>query len=75
MISGASEGWKVADELKKAKVPVLVAGTLLLPRHEYDPYDAAYTNVAKLHAAGVTVGIRSQGGGPGSGDRDAKPAL
>jgi imidazolonepropionase-like amidohydrolase len=66
VISGASEGWKVADDLKKAKVPVLVAGTLLLPRHEFDPYDAAYTNVAKLHAAGVTVAIRSQAGGPGN---------
>ena len=66
VISGASEGWKVAEDLKKANVPVLVSGTLLLPRHDFDPYDAPYTNVAKLHAAGVTVAIRSQGGGPGT---------
>jgi len=66
VISGASEGWKVADALKQAKVPVLLAGTLLLPRHDFDPYDAAYSNAAKLHAAGVTVAIRSQGGGPGA---------
>jgi imidazolonepropionase-like amidohydrolase len=64
VISGASEGWKVAEALKQAKVPVLLAGTLLLPRHDFDPYDAAYSNPAKLHAAGVTVAIRSQGGGP-----------
>jgi imidazolonepropionase-like amidohydrolase len=62
VISGGSEAWKVADALKQAKVPVLVGGTLNLPRHEYDPYDAEYTNPAKLFAAGVTVAIRSKGG-------------
>jgi imidazolonepropionase-like amidohydrolase len=67
VISGGAEAWKVADALKAAKVPVLVAGTLHLPRHEYDPYDAVYSNPAKLHAAGVTLAIRSQSGGPGTG--------
>ena len=43
VISGASEGWKVAEAIKQAKVPVLVGGTLRLPRHDYDPYDAPYT--------------------------------
>jgi imidazolonepropionase-like amidohydrolase len=66
IISGASEAWKVADSLKAAKLPVLVAGTLRLPRHEHDPYDAVYANPAKLHAAGVTVAIRADAGGPGS---------
>jgi imidazolonepropionase-like amidohydrolase len=63
VISGGSEAWKVADALKQAKVPVLIGGTLKLPRHEYDPYDAEYANPAKLHAAGVTVAIHSKGGG------------
>ena len=67
VISGGSEAWKVADAIKKADVPVLVAGTLNLPRHPYDPYDSAYTNPAKLHAAGVTIAItfplRQFGGG------------
>jgi imidazolonepropionase-like amidohydrolase len=62
VISGASEAWKVADALKQAKVPVLVGGTLKLPRHEYDPYDAEYANPAKLNAAGVTVAIHSKEG-------------
>jgi imidazolonepropionase-like amidohydrolase len=66
IISGGSEAWKVADAIEKAKVPVLVTGTLTLPRHDYDPYDASYTNPAKLHAAGVTVAIRSQSSGSGS---------
>jgi imidazolonepropionase-like amidohydrolase len=66
VISGASEAWKVADALRESKIPVLVGGTLRLPRHDYDPYDAVYSNPAKLHAAGVTLAIRSQAGGPGS---------
>jgi imidazolonepropionase-like amidohydrolase len=64
VISGASEGWKVAGALKDAGVPVLVAGTLNVPAHEHDPYDAAYANPARLHAAGVTIAIRSKSGGP-----------
>ncbi len=62
VISGGSEAWKVAEALKQAKVPVLIGGTLRLPRHEYDPYDAEYANPAKLHAAGVTVAIHSKAG-------------
>jgi imidazolonepropionase-like amidohydrolase len=64
VISGASEGWKVAAALKEAGVPVLVGGTLNVPAHEHDPYDATYANPARLHAAGVTVAIRSKSGGP-----------
>jgi imidazolonepropionase-like amidohydrolase len=66
VVSGGSEAWKVASVLKDAKIPVLVGGTLRLPRHDYDPYDAEYANPAKLHDAGVTVAIRAQGGGAGS---------
>jgi imidazolonepropionase-like amidohydrolase len=62
VISGGSEAWEVADALKQANVPVLVGGTLHLPRHEHDPYDAPYANPAKLHVAGVTVAIHSRGG-------------
>jgi imidazolonepropionase-like amidohydrolase len=72
VISGASEGWKVADAIKEAKVPVLVGGTLRLPRHEYDPYDATYSNPAKLHAAGVTVAIHSKGSGASGGETSAR---
>ena len=75
VISGGSEAWKVADAIKKAKVPVLVGGTLNLPRHDYDPYDAAYANPAKLHAAGVTVAIHSQGGGAARATSATQPPL
>jgi imidazolonepropionase-like amidohydrolase len=64
VISGAAEAWKVAEAIRKANVPVLLAGTLRLPRKEYDPYDSAYATPARLHAARVTFAIRSQSGGP-----------
>ncbi|MGP0066006.1 MAG: amidohydrolase family protein [Isosphaeraceae bacterium] len=64
VISGAGEAWKVVEALQKAKVPVLLGGSLHLPRKEYDPYDSVYATAAKLHAAGVSFAIRSQAGGP-----------
>jgi imidazolonepropionase-like amidohydrolase len=71
VISGGTEAWKVADALKESKVPVLLDGALNLPRHEYDPYDSAYANAAKLHAAGVTFAIHSKSGGS-SGETAAR---
>ena len=62
VISGGSEAWKVADALKQGQGARPAGGTLTLPRHDHDPYDAPYANPAKLHAAGVTVAIRSQVG-------------
>jgi imidazolonepropionase-like amidohydrolase len=64
VISGAAEAWKAVEALQKAKVPVLLAGSLHLPRQDHDPYDSIYATAAKLHAAGVPFAIRSQGGGP-----------
>jgi imidazolonepropionase-like amidohydrolase len=72
VISGGAEAWKVADAIKKADVPVLIAGTLNLPRHQHDPYDSAYTNPAKLHAAGVTIAITSRSGSSGGGETAAR---
>ncbi len=64
VISGAAEAWKVVEALQKAKIPVLLSGTLHLPRKDSDPYDAVYAAPARLHEAGVAFAIRSQGGGP-----------
>jgi imidazolonepropionase-like amidohydrolase len=66
VIAGGSEAWKVVEDLKKAKIPVLLSGSLVLPNKEHDPYDALYANAAKLHAAGVTVAFHSQNSGAGS---------
>ncbi len=71
-ISGAADAWKVADAIKKAGIPVILSGSLNLPRHPYDPYDSAYTNAAKLNAAGVTVAIHSRSGSSGGGETAAR---
>jgi imidazolonepropionase-like amidohydrolase len=44
--------------LKKAGVPVLLTVDRL-PRAQSDPFDAAYANAARLHAAGVRFAIVS----------------
>lgn len=59
ILSGAMEGWRVADEIAKADVPVLVGSIMQPPSRESDRYDKAYRNPALLHEAGVTVALRS----------------
>jgi imidazolonepropionase-like amidohydrolase len=61
VLSGGIESWKVAEELKKRNVPVIVGPTMTLPQEQYDPYDAPFACAAKLHAAGVRFCIRSAG--------------
>lgn len=63
IVSGGAEAWKVAEQLKAAKMPVLVAGTLKMPSNSADPYDAPYSNPARLHEAGVTFAIKSGASG------------
>jgi imidazolonepropionase-like amidohydrolase len=61
VISGGVEAWKVADEIKKRDVPVILGPVLALPYERYDPYDATFACAAKLHKAGVKFCIRSNG--------------
>jgi imidazolonepropionase-like amidohydrolase len=61
ILSGGIESWKVAGELKRRNVPVILGPVMSLPRESGERYDAAYTAAAKLHAAGVTFCIRSAG--------------
>ncbi|MBK7878430.1 MAG: amidohydrolase family protein [Planctomycetes bacterium] len=59
VIVGAREGWKVAEELARSRVPVVVGPVLDLPGSRYDPYDAAFANAAVLARAGVPFAIMS----------------
>lgn len=56
VIIGATQGWQVADALAEAKVPVIVHPTTNLPGN-IDRVGARLDNAAKLHEAGVTVGL------------------
>src|SRR5262249_62196624 len=61
ILSGATDAWKVADELKKRDVPVIVGPVMDLPTDRDDPYDGPYANPARLYRAGVRYCIRSTG--------------
>ena len=61
ILTGASEAWKVADELKRRDVPVVLGPVMTIAREAGERYDAPYTAAAKLHAAGVRFCIRSAG--------------
>ncbi|GHM98651.1 amidohydrolase [Cytophagales bacterium WSM2-2] len=59
VLTGVSEGWRVADEIAKAKIPVITGGILELPTREYDRYDQSYASAGQMAKAGVKVIIRS----------------
>jgi len=59
VLYGAREGWKVADAIARAKVPVVVGPVIALPSTAYDPYDSAFANAAVLARAGVPIAIMS----------------
>lgn len=52
-----SEGWRVADELAKAKIPVLVGPILRTTARKHDKYDRPYKNPSILAKAGVKIAI------------------
>lgn len=58
-LTGVAEGWRVADEIAKANIPVITGRVLKLPSREYDRYDRGYANAGLMKKAGVKVAIRS----------------
>jgi imidazolonepropionase-like amidohydrolase len=62
VLTGVAEGWRVADEIAKANIPVLAGPVLALPSRDYDRYDKAYQNPGLLRKAGVKVAIRTVDG-------------
>lgn len=59
IFSSVAEGWRVADEIAAAKVPVIVGPVLRLPSRDYDHYQRPYQNAGLLHKAGVLVALRT----------------
>lgn len=59
VFTGVSEGWRKADEIAKANIPVIVGPVLSIPNRSYDRYDKAYANPGIMHKAGVKVAIKS----------------
>ena len=63
ILVGGYDSWRVADELKRRNIAVIVAGILAMPNRGDDPYDEAFTVPAKLAKAGVRFCIADEGGG------------
>jgi len=65
LLAGGDVG-RLAGELAKRQVPVILDPTFALPRRDWEPYDTAYTNAARLHAAGVKFCFGTSGGAFGA---------
>ena len=61
VLTGVSEGWRVADKISKAKIPVITGPVLAVPGRDNDRYYASYANAGKMSKAGVKVAIRTDG--------------
>jgi imidazolonepropionase-like amidohydrolase len=61
ILGGGIDAWKVADELKKRDIPVILGPVMVMPTESHDPYDAPFACAARLHEAGVKFCIRSGG--------------
>ncbi len=59
ILCGATDAWKLADELKRRDIAVIVGPVMRKPIEDYDPFDAPYANAGRLHDAGVRFCIRS----------------
>jgi imidazolonepropionase-like amidohydrolase len=61
ILDGAAEGWRVASDIARAGVPVIVDGFADLP-HSFSEIGATLENAARLNAAGVKVTIKAGSG-------------
>jgi imidazolonepropionase-like amidohydrolase len=59
IFSGVAEGWRVAEKIAEAKIPVLCGPILTMPSRESDRYERPYDNPGLLQKAGVKVAIKS----------------
>jgi len=59
ILMGVAEGWRVADKIAEAKLPVITGPMLSIPTRQSDRFDASYTNPGIMAKAGVKVVIRS----------------
>ncbi|MBA4298896.1 MAG: amidohydrolase [Cyclobacterium sp.] len=59
IFSGVAEGWRVADEIAKAGIPVITGPVQDLPTRQSDRYDTPYANAGKMAKAGVKVALRT----------------
>ncbi|CAN5596393.1 amidohydrolase family protein [soil metagenome] len=66
IFTGVLEGWREAENIAKANIPVITGGVIGIPTRDYDRYDAIYANPGLMKKAGVKVAIRSSEEGNGN---------
>tara|TARA_R110002096_G_scaffold97694_14_gene217747 strand:- start:4272 stop:5585 length:1314 start_codon:yes stop_codon:yes gene_type:complete len=59
VFTGVAEGWRVADKLAKAGIPVITGPVQAIPTRQSDAYDAAYANPGIMQKAGVKVALKT----------------
>lgn len=59
IFAGVADGWRVAEELAAANIPVITGPVLNYPSKNSDKYDRPYANAGLMHKAGVKVAIRT----------------
>lgn len=70
VVSGAAEGWLVADALADAKISVMIDPLVASPRG-FDQLQSRSDNAVRLHEAGVDVMVHAVGGHHARGLRQA----
>lgn len=55
ILAGGADAWRVATELSRRRIPVILQPVNRLPERAYEPYDTPYVTAAKLEEAGVLV--------------------
>ncbi|MDZ4747251.1 MAG: amidohydrolase family protein [Saprospiraceae bacterium] len=59
VLTGVSEGWRVADSIALAGIPVITGPVMAMPTRDNEPYDQAYKNAGLMQKAGVKVALRT----------------
>ena len=59
IFTGVAEGWRVADKIAKAGIPVITGPVQSIPTRQSDKYDRPYANAGTMHKAGVKVALRT----------------
>lgn len=59
VFTGVAEGWRVAEQIAEAGIPVIAGPVLSTPTRGSDAYDAAYMNPGIMQKAGIKVALRT----------------
>ena len=59
ILTGAAEGWRVADRIAEAGLSVITGPVTGLPTRASDRYDRTYQNAALMAQAGIRVALRT----------------